>query len=328
MTVVTGTRDRTHKPPLARRIRRELSYHLMVWPGIAFFLIFAFYPMIGIAMAFQNYMLGQRCDRQPLGGDAAVYVAVRRQGRSGTRCATRCAYPQSTLRSGFGCRLSLRCLLNEIRLIPYKRVLQTFSYLPHFISWVIVASIMTFWLGTDFQGIINIVLVKLHIIEKPIPFLTYREYYYAIAVISNIWKSMGWGSIIYLAAISTVDQEIYEAATVDGAGRLRKIWNITLPSIRPTMAIMLILAVGGIFRGSFDQSYLLKNSFNMSTSDILETYVLRYGISLARYSLATAAGLFQSAVNLLLVLVVNFVVRTLDSEQGPVLIRIPGGRFL
>jgi putative aldouronate transport system permease protein len=217
---------------------------------------------------------------------------------------------------GFWAPIILALFLNEIKNVPYKRVIQTASYLPHFISWVIVSSIMTFWLGTDFQGIINIVLTKMRILKEPIPFLTYPQYFYAIAVISNIWKSMGWSSIIYLAAITGIDQELYEAATVDGAGRFRKMWNITLPSIRPTMAVLLILSAGGLFRGSFDQSYLLKNSFNMVTSDILETYVLRYGISLARYSMATAASLFQSIINLLVVLLVNMTVKKLDSEQG------------
>jgi putative aldouronate transport system permease protein len=146
--------------------------------------------------------------------------------------------------------------------------------------------------------------------------LTYARYFYAIAIISNIWKSIGWGSIIYLAAISSIDQEIYEAATVDGAGRLRKMWNITLPSIKPTMAVLLILSAGNLFRGSFDQSYLLKNTLNMGTSDILETFVLRYGISLGRYSMATAASMFQSLVNLFLVLGVNLMVKRLDNEQS------------
>jgi putative aldouronate transport system permease protein len=217
---------------------------------------------------------------------------------------------------GFGAPIVLALLINEIKNIAYKRVVQTVSYLPHFISWVIVSSIMRFWLGTDYQGVINIALINLGLLKNPVAFLTYPEYFYVIAVISSVWKGVGWGSIIYLAAITGIDQEMYEAATVDGAGRFRKMWNITLPSIRPTMAILLILSAGGLFRGSFDQSYLLKNDFNLPSSDILETYVLRYGLSLARYSMATAASLFQSVVNLLAVLFVNWIVKRIDSEQG------------
>jgi putative aldouronate transport system permease protein len=271
--------------------------------------------MIGLVIAFQEYKLGRMIFGSPWVGlgqflflfrDKTFWNAIRN-----TVCIS-----GLNLIFGFGAPILFALFLNEIRNVTYKRVIQTASYLPHFISWVIVASIMTFWLGTDFQGIINIALVKLGILTESVAFLTYPHYFYAIAVISSIWKGMGWGSIIYLAAITGIDPELYEAATVDGAGRFRKMWSITLPSIRPTMAILLILSAGGLFRGSFDQSYLLKNSFNMSTSDILETYVLRYGLSLSRYSMATAASMFQSVINLLVVLLVNTVVKKLDNEQG------------
>jgi putative aldouronate transport system permease protein len=287
----------------------------MVIPGVFFFLIFCYYPMIGLVMAFQEYQLGNWIIGSPWVGlkqftilftDRMFWFALQN-----TVCIS-----SLNLVFGFIAPIVFALALNEIRNLPYKKFIQTASYLPHFISWVIVASIMTFWLGTDFQGIINIALVKIGIIKEPVLFLSYPEYYYAIAAISSVWKSMGWGSIIYLAAIAGIDQEIYEAATVDGAGRFRKMWNITLPSIKPTMAILLIISVGGLFRGNFDQSYLLQNSFNMSRSDILETFVLRYGINLARYSMSTAASLFQSAINLLIVLVVNYIVKKLDSEQG------------
>ena len=300
---------------ILRRFKKEFDYHIMVWPGIIFLLVFSYYPMIGIAMAFQEYKLGKWVIGSPWVGlqqfknlfrDTAFWNAFRNT----------VSISGLNLVFGFCAPIIFALALNEIRNIVFKRVVQTASYLPHFISWVVVASIMTFWLGTDFQGVINILLVSLRIIKEPILFLSYREYFYPIAVISSIWKGMGWGSIIYLAAIAGVDQEIYEAATIDGAGRLQKIWNVTLPSIRPTMAILLILSAGSLFRGSFDQSYLLKNSFNQYTSDILETYVLRYGITMARYSMATAAGLFQSVINVIMVLIVNNVVKKLDSEQG------------
>jgi putative aldouronate transport system permease protein len=303
------------KRSLVRRFKKELDYQLIVIPGVIFFLIFCYYPMIGLVMAFQEYQLGNWIIGSPWVGlkqfqilftDRMFWFALQN-----TVCIS-----ALNLIFGFIAPIIFALALNEIRNLPYKKFIQTASYLPHFISWVIVASIMTFWLGTDFQGIINIALVKIGIIKEPILFLSYPEYYYAIAVISSVWKGMGWGSIIYLAAIAGIDQEIYEAATVDGAGRFRKMWNITIPSIKPTMAILLIISVGGLFRGNFDQSYLLQNSFNMSRTDILETFVLRYGINLARYSMSTAASLFQSVVNLLIVLAVNFIVKKLDSEQG------------
>jgi putative aldouronate transport system permease protein len=287
----------------------------MVIPGIIFFFVFCYYPMIGILLAFQEYQLGNWMIGSPWVGlkhfrdlftDRQFWNVLRN-----TVCIS-----ALNLTFGFIAPIIFAVMLNEIRNLRYKKFVQTASYLPHFISWVVVASIMTIWLGTDYQGIINIALVKLGILKEPVLFLSYPEYYYAIAVISSIWKGVGWGSIIYLAAIAGIDQEIYEAATVDGAGRFRKIWHITLPSIKPTMAVLLIISCGGLFRGNFDQSYLLMTGFNQSRTDILETFVLRYGINLARFSMSTAASLFQSGVNLAVVLFVNFVVKKLDREQG------------
>ncbi|MDR3170452.1 MAG: ABC transporter permease subunit [Treponema sp.] len=271
--------------------------------------------MFGLVLAFQEYQLGNWIIGSPWVGLKQFQILFSDRQFWNALQNTICISALNLV-FGFTTPIIFALLLNEIRNVPYKKFVQTASYLPHFISWVIIASIMTFWLGTDFQGIINVALIGLGIIKEPILFLSYPEYYYVIAVISSIWKGVGWGSIIYLASIAGIDQEIYEAATVDGAGRFRKMWNITLPSIKPTMAVLLILSVGGLFRGNFDQSYLLQNTFNMTRSDILETYVLRYGISLMRYSISTAASLFQSTVNLLIVLAVNFMVKRLDSEQG------------
>jgi putative aldouronate transport system permease protein len=300
---------------LGRRFRKELDYQLMVIPGIIFFLVFCYYPMIGLVMAFQEYQLGNWIIGSPWVGlkqfrnlfsDRQFWNALQN-----TVCIS-----ALNLSFGFIAPIIFALMLNEIRNLPFKKFVQTVSYLPHFISWVIIVSIMTLWLGTDFQGIINIALVKLRLLKAPVLFLSYPEYYYAVAAISSVWKGVGYGSIIYLASIASIDQEIYEAATVDGAGRFRKIWYVTLPSIKTTMAVLLIISVGGLFRGNFDQSYLLMTGFNMSRSDILETYVLRYGINLARYSMSTAASLFQSAVNLVIVFIVNFIIKRLDSEQG------------
>ena len=298
-----------------KRFRREISYHMMIWPGIVFMLIFCYRPMVGLVMAFQEYKLGKNVFGSPWVGMYQFQMLFRDKAFWNALRNTVCISALN-LAIGFWMPIIFALLLNEVTNVRYKRIVQTFSYLPHFISWVVVASIMNLWLGTDYQGVINHILVGLRIIREPIPFLTYKQYFYAIAVISNIWKGMGWSSIIYLAAITGIDQEIYEAATVDGAGRWGKMWHVTLPSIRGTMAILLILSAGSLFRGSFDQSYLLKNSFNMPSSDIIETYVLRYGVSMARYSLATAAGLFQSVVNVVIVLIVNAVVKLLDRDGG------------
>ncbi|NLV58704.1 MAG: sugar ABC transporter permease [Clostridiales bacterium] len=298
-----------------RRFLREKYYHFMIWPGIIFMLIFSYYPMLGIGMAFQDYKIGNGVFGSPWVGFYQFEMLFR--DKSFWNALRNTVYLSAlNLVIGFWIPIIFALLLNEISNVRYKRIVQTCSYLPHFISWVIVASILHLWLGTDYQGVINNILVKIGLLKEPIPFLTYKEYYYSIAVISNVWKGTGWGSIIYLAAITLVDPELYEAATVDGANRLRKIWHITLPSIRGTMVTLLILSAGGLFRGNFDQSYLLKNSFNMARSDILETYVLRYGISLGRHSLSVAANLFQSVINVIIVLAVNFSAKLLDRDSG------------
>lgn len=315
MTEITRRVPKVSKLPLRVRMRRELSYHLMVWPGIIFMLIFCYYPMAGIGMAFQDYKLGNGIFGSPWVGMYNFEMLFRDKSFWNALRNTVCISALNLV-IGFWVPIIFALLLNEISNVRYKRIVQTCSYLPHFISWVVVASIMQLWLGTDYQGVINNILVGTGLLKEPIPFLTYKENYYAIAVISNVWKGTGWNSIIYLAAITSIDPEIYEAATVDGANRLRKMWHITLPSIRGTMVILLILAAGGLFRGSFDQSYLLKNSFNMSRSDILETYVLRYGISMGRHSLSVAANLFQSVVNVIIVLAVNFAAKLLDRDSG------------
>lgn len=209
-------------------------------------------------------------------------------------------------------------MLNEIRVRWYKRFVQTVSYLPYFVSWVVVTSLIGFWLRTDSFGVINNALVALRIIPKPIAFLASTKYFWGIAAISDVWKNIGWSSIIYLSAISGIDPTLYEAATIDGAGRFRRMIAITLPSIKSTVITLFILSIGSMmFSGSnFDQSYLLMNPLNMPVSDILPTFVLRYGLTQGRFSYAASAGLLQSIVSMLFVFVTNAIVGVIDKEEA------------
>jgi putative aldouronate transport system permease protein len=199
--------------------------------------------------------------------------------------------------------------INEMRGTKIKRVVQTVSYLPHFISWVIVYGLVFTFLNTS-NGVVNEVLHNLK--QQKLEFLTEKDYYWTMAVITDIWKEMGWWSIIFLAAITGVDMELYEAAVIDGATRLQKIWHITLPSIKGTIVIVLILSIGNLFSGglggsNFDQCYMLGNSVNYSHSEILQTYTLKMGLAQGRYPYATAIGLFQSVISLILIYMSNFV---------------------
>lgn len=186
----------------------------------------------------------------------------------------------------------------------FKRTVQTISYLPHFVSWVVAANIVYTVLSPDY-GIINELLVKFHILKEPINFLGEPKYFWLIAPITEVWKEMGWNAIIYLAAMTNIDPQLYEAASIDGAGRLKRIWYITLPGILPTVKILLIMNVGWILNAGFEQMYLLQRPSTLDYSDILETYILRYGIGSGRWSYATAAGIFNSVVSLILVTTAN-----------------------
>jgi putative aldouronate transport system permease protein len=208
--------------------------------------------------------------------------------------------------------------LNEVKQLGFKRVIQTASYLPYFISWVVVSGFCVLFLNTQ-HGMINSVLMQLKLVEKPVNFLANPNTYWAIAVITGVWKEMGWWAILFLAAIAGIDPELYEAAIIDGAGRFSRILHITIPGILPTIMVVLILSIGNLFGGSmggsnFDQSFLLGNAGNNSASDIIQTYVFRIGFSQGRYDYAAAAGLVQSVVSVILIFASNRISRKLTGS--------------
>ncbi len=201
--------------------------------------------------------------------------------------------------------------LNEMKLIRVKRVVQTVSYLPHFISWIIVQGILVSFLNSS-NGVVNRVLMDWGLIENSIPFLSSPKYFWGVAVVSDIWKEMGWWAIIFLAAIAGIDVSLYEAAIVDGASRMQRLRHITLPTIRSTIVVVLILSLGNLLGGgmggsNFEQSYLLGNNANYATSQVLQTYTLEVGLMNGRYSYAATVGLMQSMISVFLVVTSNFV---------------------
>jgi putative aldouronate transport system permease protein len=204
-------------------------------------------------------------------------------------------------------------LLNEIGSLRYKRFIQTISYLPHFLSWVVLGGILTTWLSES--GMINELLVQAGILQQPVTFLAEPAYFWGIVVFSDLWKELGWSAIIYLAAISGIDPQLYEAATVDGAGRFRKIWHITLPCIKGTVAVLFILAVAYLLSSNFDQIFVLMNTLNAEASDVVDIYVYRMGVTSGRFSFATAVGLFKSVLSLLLLLAANFTSKKLTGSS-------------
>ena len=199
-------------------------------------------------------------------------------------------------------------LLNELRHKYFKKTVQTISYLPHFISWVICAKLMQDFFSAD-NGAVNNVLVALGILDTPIVFFNRANWFWFIAVVTDLWKELGFNSILFLAAIASLDQEMYEAADVDGATRIQKMWHITLASIRPTIALLFVFTAGNLLNANFDQIMMLTNQMGIATlretADIIDTYVFRLGISNARFSYAAASGLFKSVFNFILLLSVN-----------------------
>jgi putative aldouronate transport system permease protein len=206
----------------------------------------------------------------------------------------------------------LTLALNEIPIIRYKRLSQTMIYLPYFISWVVIGGILVNILSPSW-GVINTVIK--HFGGEPVFFMGAAKYFRGIAIVSHIWKNAGWDTIIYLAAVTTIDPELYQAALIDGASRLGRIWHITLPGIKSTILILLLLAIGNIINNGFEQIYILQNGSNLAVSEVIETYTYRIGIINGRYSFAITVGLFGSIVGFTLLMISNAIVK-LSGEGG------------
>ncbi|MFJ5759898.1 ABC transporter permease [Neobacillus sp. NPDC093182] len=277
--------------------------YLMSVPFVLLVIVFNYFPLWGWSMAFQNYKPALSLFQQEWVGfehfielfsDERFYRALRNTlGMS-----------VLGLTVGFVMPIIFAVLLNEVRLSIFKRTVQTITYLPHFVSWVVVAGIVTKMLSTD-GGVINEMLVSLGILDKPTQFMAEGTYFWGIVVASDIWKEMGWNAIIFLAAISGIDSQLYEAAKVDGAGRLRQIWHVTLPGIRPTILVLLILNIGHLTSIGFEKQMLLGNNLVVDYAEVLDLYALNYGIGLGRFSYGTAIGIFNSVISIILLFVAN-----------------------
>lgn len=219
---------------------------------------------------------------------------------------------------GFPAPIILALLFNEIRQEKTKRVFQTVTYLPHFISWVVVAGMLTSMLAVD-GGTINSILTALHLTDEPINFLSEPKYFWTILVSANIWKTVGFNAIIFIAAIAGINPELYEAASVDGASRLRQMFIVTLPCIVPQIMIMLIMNIAQILNAGFEDILLLTNngdnSILLEVGDVIDTYVYRYGVKLQRYSYGTAVGLFKSIVSISMLFAANYVSKRLTESS-------------
>lgn len=293
-------------------LQKELV--LIVLPFILLLFIFNYVPLWGWIMAFMDFKPGLGVTKsQWVGLDNFKEIFQSSEFFLGIRNTLGISILK--LATGYVCSIGLAVLINEIKFTPFKKTVQTISYLPHFVSWVVVSGIVYNCLSTD-GGIVNTILVQLHIISKPIAFMGLGNMFWGIMAVSDLWKEVGWNSIIYLAAMSSIDSEIYEAADMDGAGRLTKIFRITIPGIMPTIKILLILSIGNLLNVGFEQTYLLSNSQTLDYSQTLELFVYNYGMNLNRYSFATAAGIFNSFVSLVLVTTFNKLSKVFSGESA------------
>lgn len=293
----------------SKKISRWLSklwnqryLQLMVIPGVIWMLVFNYIPMGGIVIAFKKFRITRTIAEAPWVGLQYFKEFFQDDNFSNIMVNT-VGISLLKLIIGFPLPIIFALLLNEIRGTKFKKLAQTISYLPHFLSWVVLGGILVTWMSTT--GVINDLLVHVHVLKEPISFLGKPKYFWGIALISDSWKELGWSAIIYLAAISGVDQQMYEAATVDGATKFQKIMKITLPSITGTIAIMLILQIAGLLNSNFDQILILKNQINVSRSQVIDTYVYQVGMTMGKYSYATAVGLFKSVIALVLLFIAN-----------------------
>ncbi|GFR37537.1 putative multiple-sugar transport system permease YteP [Insulibacter thermoxylanivorax] len=293
-----------------RRMKRNKLLYLMILPGMLYFIIFKYLPMFGLIISFQDF--------KPYKGFIySEWVGLKHFERLFTEPEFLMILKNTLVLFGlnlfiyFPIPIILSLMLNEIRISAFKRTVQTLIYIPHFMSWVIIVSISYVMLTMD-GGIINQLLV--HFGHEKINFLLSPEWFRPMYIIQVIWREAGWGTIIYLAAIAAVDPELYEAARMDGAGRFRQMWHITLPSIRGVIVTLLILKIGDILELGFEHVYLLLNSMNRNVAEIIDTYVYTAALKQGQYSYSTAIGFFKSFVGLIMVMIANKLARKFGEE--------------
>ena len=295
-----------------KKIKEQKGLIFMALPFVIWLLVFAYAPLIGWVVAFQDYLpqngffgsewVGFK-HFQVLFSEPLFYTAMKNTLGMGSL----------GLLFGTLSSIGFALILNEVRFSKFKKLTQTISYLPHFVSWVVVANIVIQTLSTT--GVVNEVLQALHLVDKPINFMAQPGYFWGIVTVADVWKETGWNAIIYLAAMTSIDQEMYEAARVDGANRWQQMWNITLPSIRPIIIILLIMSIGNLVNIGFEKQMLLGNNIVANEALVIEKYALDYGIGMFRYSFGTAIGIFKSVVSIVLIFIFNNIAKRTGEGQ-------------
>ena len=308
------------KKSLWSRMWNQRALQVFALIGVLYLIIFNYIPMVGILMAFKKYKITSGF----MGIFTSEWVGLKYFEEFVTDYNFFTILGNTLVMSlikmvfTFPLPILLALVLNEVKIMPIKKVVQTVSYLPYFISWVIVTGFCQIFLQSN--GVINSFMMTFGGWENSYPFLTSKDAFLPIVVITACWKDMGWWAILFLASITGIDPTLYEAAEIDGAGRLQRIWHITMPGIKGTITVVLIMAMGNLLGGglsgsNFEQSYLMGNAGNIDASEIIQTYVMKVGLSNGRYSYAAAVGLFQSIISIVLVMTSNFISKKVSGSS-------------
>ncbi|NLJ11349.1 MAG: sugar ABC transporter permease [Treponema sp.] len=293
------------------KLQQQLFY--MSAPLILYVILFAYIPLWGWTMAFQNFKPARNFFQQEWVG-IKWFLFLFKDDNFLKVLRNTIAMSLINLSFGYIGAISLALILNEVKERFFKRIIQTISYLPHFLSWVIVSGLVASMLSVE-DGAINQLLLSLRLIKEPIMWLGEPKYFWWITGFTYLWKEIGWNSIIYLAAISGIDPTLYEVAEIDGCGRLKKMWYITLPGIKSTIMVLLIMSIGHILDAGFELQFLLRNGLVQDYADTIDIYVLTFGLNSGNYSLATAAGMFKNIVNIGLIFLANFLAKRMGEER-------------
>jgi len=293
------------------KIRKRKLLYIMLVPGLLYFLIFKYVPMYGVLIAFKDFNFSKGIMGSPWVGTKYFEILFRSKDFWLIFWNT-LIINLYKLAWGFPGPIIIALLLNEVRKMWFKRIIQTSIYLPHFISWIVIGGMFIQMLSPS-NGIINTIIKSFG--HDPISFVTEPKYFRSLMVLTSVWKEAGWGAIVYLAALSGIDMQLYESAMIDGAGKWKQLIHITLPGIAPTIIIMLILRIGQFLDVGFEQTYVFLTQFTYSVGDVFSTYVFRVGLEQAKFSYTTAVGLFQSVINFILIVSANKLANK-TSNQG------------
>ncbi|MBP2113375.1 ABC transporter permease [Paenibacillus silagei] len=317
MTDSEATLAARKSPSTGRNFRNkdQLSLQTMILPGIIFILVFTFIPLYGVLIAFKEYNI--------ITGIRGIFTAEW-VGLDNFKEFVNDINFWNMLRNTLGINILgllinfpltilFALMLNELTSQHFKKLTQTVTYLPHFISWSIFGGLIINILSPS-SGVVNYVLLQLGIISEPIHFLGEQNYFWLLAVLTNLVKELGWGAILYLAAIAGIDQEMYEAAYMDGATRFQRIWHITLPSITGTIVILLVFSISNILNSGFDQFFVLQNPLNIDSSEVIDTYVYKVGLREFRMEYATAVGLMKTVIALVLLYLANLTAKKITKR--------------